>query len=328
MADLDCWPAALAVSGGSDSIALMHLAARWAKKRRKPAPVVLTVDHGLTSGATVQARKVLARARGLGLEVHRLVWKGAKPKSDIEAAARVARYGLMGAWCVRHGISALYVGHTQDDQAETFLLRLSRGSGLDGLSAMRALAPFPDPAFGQLRLGRPLLGLARAQLRAWLIEVNEGWSEDPMNDEQRFARVRIRTAMAALEEAGLSKSRIAAATRHLSRARAALETVSEAVLARACHAEKGVVGLDPAALAAAPREVALRVLATTLMQVSGRVYRPRFEALERLFDALASQKLGAGCTLHGCRIAPAPRRHAFFGPNTVLIRRESSRKTL
>lgn len=328
MADLDRWPAALAVSGGGDSIALMHLAARWAKTRRKPAPVILTVDHGLTQGSAALARKVVARAHALGLAAHRLTWKGAKPKADIEAAARAARYGLIGAWCARHGIATVYAGHTQDDQAETFLLRLSRGSGLDGLSAMRPLAPFPDPAFGELRLGRPLLGLTRAQLRAWLIGIGEGWSEDPMNGEQRFARVRMRTALAALEEAGLSKSRIADAARHLSRARAALETVSEAVLARACHAEKGMVLLDPAALAAAPREIALRALAATLMQVSGRIYRPRFEALERLFAALTAQKPGGGSTLHGCRIGPAPRRYAYFGLGTVLIRRESSRKTL
>ncbi len=326
MARLDCWPGALAVSGGGDSIALMHLAARWAKKNRKAPPVILTVDHGLRAGSASEARKVKAVARKLGLAAHILAWKSAKPRGDIEAAARAARYRLMGAWCAKNGIAALYVGHTEDDQAETFLLRLARGSGLDGLTAMRACAPFPDPAFSGIRLARPLLELNRADLRAWLIAAGQGWSEDPMNGEARFARVRMRGALAALEEAGLSRGRICDAARHLLRAREALEMVTDAVLLRCCHAEKELVALDALALAAAPREVGLRALATTLMRVSGQAYRPRFEALERLFDRLGSRELGGGCTLHGCRIAPAPGRQAFFGPGTVLIRPEVPRK--
>src|ERR1700739_3273335 len=96
--------------------------------------------------------------------------KGARPKSGIEALARDARYGLMGRWLKRHRVANLYVGHTLDDQAETFLLRLGRGSGLDGLSAMRALAPFPVQGFEDLNLARPLLGIGRADLRNYLKE--------------------------------------------------------------------------------------------------------------------------------------------------------------
>jgi tRNA(Ile)-lysidine synthase len=325
MARLDCWPAAIAVSGGGDSIALMHLAADWAKKNRKAAPIILTVDHGLRPGSAADARKVAQRARALGLKAHILTWKAAKPGADIEAAARTARYALMGGWCVKNKIGILYLGHTEDDQAETFLLRLARGSGLDGLAAMRAQAPFPHPDFAGLTLARPLLGLKRAALRAWLDATGQDWSEDPMNGESRFARVRIRAALSALEEAGLTTGRIAAAATHLSRAREALEIVTEAVLARCCHAgNDGALTLDPMALAAAPRELGLRALAAILMRVSGQAYRPRFDALERVFDALAAGKLGGGRTLHGCRIAPAPRRNAHFGPGTVLIRRESS----
>ena len=86
-------------------------------------------------------------------------WRGKKPKSGIEAAAREARYQLMGAWMAKHRIGTLFVGHTQDDQAETFLLRLARGSGLDGLAAMRAHAPWPVAGFCRAHGGAAAAGL-------------------------------------------------------------------------------------------------------------------------------------------------------------------------
>ena len=160
------WPGVVALSGGGDSLGLMHLLADWAKTRGVGPPVALIVDHALRKSSGAEAKRAQAFARKAGLVAHILTRKGAAPKSGIEAAARDARYGLMGAWLKQHGIANLYVGHTLDDQAETFLLRLGRGSGLDGLSAMRALAPFPIPGFDGLNLARPLLGMARASLRA------------------------------------------------------------------------------------------------------------------------------------------------------------------
>jgi tRNA(Ile)-lysidine synthase len=290
------WPGAVAVSGGADSLALMHLLAAWAKKQRKPAPVVLTVDHGLREGSAADARKVARWARAAGLKAHVLTWTGAKPASDIEAAARAARYGLMAQWCRAKSIAALYAGHTRDDQAETFLLRLARGSGLDGLAAMRAVSPCPGHA--DIALVRPLLGFARDDVRAGLTE----WIEDPMNSDPRFGRVRVREALARL---GVSSARIAAAAAHLDRARQALEEVTEVVLRRACTPDGTALVVETAALTLVPREIGLRALAHLLMAVSGQAYRPRFERLERLFDRLGNDDLGAGCTLHGCKIAPA-----------------------
>ena len=316
------WPGAVAVSGGGDSLALMHLLHAWAKRARREPPVVLTVDHGLHAAAAANARKVVRWAKDLGLKAHRLVWLGAKPASDVEAAARNARYRLMGDWCRKSGVAALFVAHTRDDQAETFLLRLARGSGLDGLAAMRPLAPYPVPGFGELTVVRPLIGLERETLRAHLAGLGHTWLEDPMNEESRFARVRIRAALAGLETSGLSKARIAAAARHLSRAREALDEVVAAVLSRACRLEDGTLCVDRTALVAAPREIGLRALSELLMAVSGQTYRPRFERLERLFDTIRFGRLGAGSTLHGCRIAPAPKRKAVFGKATLMIARE------
>jgi tRNA(Ile)-lysidine synthase len=316
-------PFAVAVSGGGDSVALMHLLADFARAHRMAKPIVLSVDHGLRKTSGGDAKKVVRWAKKAGLTAHVLVWRGPKPKSGIEALAREARYRLMGAWMAKQDIATLFVGHTQDDQAETFLLRLARGSGLDGLAAMRMHAPWPIAGFEGLAVARPLLGFSREQLRAWLKERGQAWLDDPMNEDPAFDRVKLRKARAALEEAGLSATRIAAAAAHLARARESLEILTEVVVERAVRFGGGGMLLDPEALAAAPRELGLRALASVLMAVSGQAYRPRFDSLERLFDALSGPKPATAATLHGCHIRPAPKD---FMPFSLLVRREGPRK--
>jgi len=301
----------------------MHLLARFARSHKLPAPVVLTVDHGLRKTSARDAKAVAAWAKKAGLKSDVLAWKGKKPKSGIEALAREARYRLMGAWMAKQAIATLFVGHTEDDQAETFLLRLARGSGLDGLAAMRPRAPWPVAGFGGLIVARPMLGISRKALREYLVSLDQDWLEDPMNEDDGFDRVKLRRVRAALEEAGLSAARIAAAAGHLARARESLEAVSEAVLARAVRQDQRGLLLDPTVLAAAPRELGLRALASMLMAVSGQPYRPRFDSLERLFDQLSSAGARTSATLHGCHIGRAP---AQFAPFSLLVRRENPRK--
>jgi tRNA(Ile)-lysidine synthase len=305
----------------------MHLLAGWARAEKKPAPVVLSVDHGLRKSSAADTKKVAAWAKAAGLKAHLLTWRGAKPKSGVEAAAREARYRLMGAWLVKHKIAALFAGHTQDDQAETFLLRLARGSGLDGLAAMQATAPWPVPGFESLVLRRPLLSFSRADLRAHLAALGQPWLDDPMNGDPAFDRVKLRQARAALEAVGLTVPRIAAAAAHLSRARAALEVMTEAVLERAAYPLGRGYVLDPAVLAAAPREVAYRALARLLMQVSGQAYRPRFDSLERLYGRIAAGTCCQGVTLHGCHIRPASRNRRTKATHLLLVEPEKPRKT-
>ncbi len=318
------WPGAVALSGGGDSMALLHLTALWTKKTRKTPPLVLVVDHGLRPESAKEARGVARQARALGLATQLLRWDGG-PRSGIEAAARQARYRLMGAALRRKKLSTLFLGHTEDDQAETFLLRLARGSGLDGLSAMRPLAPWPLPDFPHLSLARPLLGFGRDELRAWLKARKLAWLEDPMNQDPRFDRVKIRRLAPALAEAGLGSGRIALAARHMAAAREALELVTAAVLERAVRPAPSGLLLDPAALAAAPRELGLRALAALLQLVSGAPYRPRFEALERLYGQITAGRF-RGATLAGCALRPAPAKEQLFGPHTLKIAAERPRK--
>ncbi|HET7086920.1 MAG TPA: tRNA lysidine(34) synthetase TilS [Rhizomicrobium sp.] len=318
---------AVAVSGGGDSIALMHLLADYAREKKLPAPVVLTVDHGLRASSAKDAKRVAAWAKKAGLKVQLLKWRGPKAKTGIEAAAREARYRLMGAWLRKNKVVTLLVGHTEDDQAETFLLRLARGSGLDGLAGMQPRAPWPVPAFAGLVLARPLLAFSRAQLRLYLQAKGQGWIEDPMNADASFDRVKVRKAQKALAGAGLTPARIAAAALHLARAREALEIATQAVLQRAARKAQTGILIDAGALAAAPRELGLRGLAAVLMTVGSQVYRPRFDSLERLFDQIAGGNFGPGATLHGCRLRPLAGKDKNFVPFTLLVEPESPRKT-
>jgi len=249
---------ALAVSGGSDSVAMMALAARWAAKTpHAPRLSVLSVDHGLRPEAAAEARDVRRQARDLGLAAHVLRWRGDKPDSGIQAAARAARYGLLGAWCAEHG-AALAVAHTRGDQAETVLMRLMRGSGLDGLCGMARESRVPSFNGACVPLLRPLLDVPRARLRASLRAAGLAWVDDPSNDDPAHERVRLRKALAAL---GLDVEALARSARRLRRARAALDDIRDDWLAAhfAAHAQGwGTFALPP--LLALPREIRLRIL--------------------------------------------------------------------
>lgn len=318
------WPGAVAISGGGDSVALMLLLAEWAKKSKRPAPVVLTVDHGLRDDSAKDAKTVVRMATDAGLKAQVLTSKAARPKSDIEAEAREARYRLMGEWMTAHKLNALYVAHSLEDQAETFLLRLARGSGLDGLSAMRTVAPFPIAGFPALGVVRPLLEISRAELRRFLEKLKKSWIEDPMNADPRFARSKLRAAWPQLEAVGLTAVRVADAVEHLGRARDALESMTGGLMERAAKFYEGGAYLDSVRLKMAPREIGLRVLAAVLSRVSGEAYRPRFASLERLFDSIRDGTLGGGATLHGCIVAPAPRTLSAFGTGTLAIEAEKT----
>lgn len=294
---------AVAVSGGADSLALAVLLHRWVRARGGTV-TALTVDHGLRPGAAAEAVRVGKILGGQGLAHRILRWRGAKPTANVQAAARRARYALLSDWCARRGVLHLALGHQLEDQAETFLLRLGRGSGLDGLAAMPAVTATRD-----VRLLRPLLGIPRARLEATLRRRGLIWIDDPSNRDPAHARVRLRALQPKLTDEGLTPSRLAATADRLGRARAALERTTAAVLACAATAHPaGFVRLDPGPLAAAAPEVGLRALSRIAMLVGGQEYPPRLERLERLYGRIvAGVATGGpmtGATLGGCRFMP------------------------
>ena len=213
----------LAVSGGPDSVALMHLAQTWRNNRAMhgaaaddvmPELTVLTVDHGLRPNSAAEVRQVKSWAEACGLRHETLTWRGEKPASGIQAAAREARYRLLADWADRNnGDVAIATAHHKDDQAETVLMRLARGSGPDGLSAMRRIA-----SLGRLTLLRPLLGLAKSELIALLVEREAAWIEDPSNDRLDFERVRLRAARDCRDQLQLTDDALALTARRMARA--------------------------------------------------------------------------------------------------------------
>ena len=289
------------MSGGADSVALMRLVADWRTRNRPELPVAcFTVDHRLRPGSGAEADKVAAWAREAGLDHRTLDWRGRKPRADIQAAAREARYRLLAEACAAGGLSHLVLAHHLDDQAETLLLRLARGSGVDGLAAMPEHADWPG-----LRIVRPFLDVPKSRLVATLDALGQPWIEDPSNADPRFARARLRALMPALAAEGMTADRLAETARRMRRARAALEAAA-ADLHRAAVTEDraGFCRVDAAVLAGAPEDIGLRVLARVLMGVGGSDYPPRLERLERLYGALTGDGV-SGATLSGCRIVPA-----------------------
>lgn len=307
---------ALAVSGGSDSLALMRLVAAWCEGRPGPQVLVLTVDHGLRADSRAEAEIVAHHAGAAGLRHEILTWTGEKPRSDIQAAARAARYRLMAARCHALGIGHLVTAHHLDDQAETLLLRLARGSGVDGLAAMAARSSREG-----LILHRPLLDVPKARLVATLNAAGIAWTEDPSNADPGYARSRLRALAPAFAAEGLTPRRLADTARRMRRAREALEAAA-AVLHGGCVTcdPTGFCRLDVARLLAAPEEISLRVLARVAMGVGGSDYPPRLDRLERLHGWLASGRGGRGATLAGCHFARTG--------ETVLVMREEGRSGL
>ena len=307
---------AVAVSGGADSTALMLLLARWrAASGDRPELSIFTVDHGLRTESRKEAEQVGEWVRALGLAHEILTWQGDKPKSNLQAEARAARYRLLAEACHRHGIPVLASAHHREDQAETVLLRLIRGSGVDGLSAMDA----ESRTLG-IRLVRPLLDVARVRLEATLSMAGQDWIEDPSNEDRRFARVRVRALLAALAKEGLTAERLAATARQMRRARLALDAAADELADRAARLDPAGFGsIDHGPLLAAPEEIALRLLARVLMAVGGSPYRPRLKRLERLHEALKGTGEGRW-TLAGCRIA--------LKGGQILIWREAGRAGL
>lgn len=284
---------AVAVSGGADSMALAILTDMWVRENGG-AVTALIIDHGLRSEAAAEARLTVRRLENRGIPSQVLKWQGAKPVSGVQAAARHARYSLLDTWCRENGVLHLAVAHHADDQAETFLMRLKRGSGPDGLAAMQ-----PVRELRSCRLLRPLLGFPKARLVATLRAKGLDWVEDPSNRNEKYARTAVR---AALSEAGRDSEALIIASGRFARARRALEATTADWLARNADLHPaGYLKLATGAWRAADEEIRLRILARAARSIGGKAFVPDIRALERLASKLED---GIGATLGGARFDP------------------------
>lgn len=296
-------PLAVAVSGGADSLALLLLA-RDAFGARVRA---LTVDHGLRAEGAGEAAQVAAICAAIGVPHATLRWDGDKPAANVQAAARAARYRLMADWCTAHGVALLATAHHADDQAETLLMRLTRGAGLGGLAGVRAVRPLASGVM----LVRPLLDARRDELAAIVAGAGLPPIDDPSNRDPRYDRTRARRWLAA--QGDLDAPAVAASAAHLAEAEAALAWTADLAWAGRAVAAPGRIELDADGL---PRELQRRLVGRALQALGARELRG--PEVDRLLDRLAA---GRSATLGGIsarggkvwRFSVAPPRRSGAG---------------
>jgi len=294
-----CLPAELphrmgvAVSGGGDSTALLAMLADWAAGHETEL-FVATVDHGLRDEAAAEAAAVATLCAALGLPHETLKWRGWDGKGNVQDQARKARYRLLTDWAHRNDLPIIALGHTAEDQAETFMIRLLRGSGVDGLSAM----PMVRQENG-IRWIRPLMGMRRQSLRQYLADRALTWAEDPSNEDVQYERIRLRKTMDAL---GLPLDGINATALRLQGTRSFLERQTQIAARQVAEITlAGDVLLNRQAFTALDPELQHRLLAHSLKWVATSPYAPRFESLLNLLKNMNS---GRKSTLAGCVVGP------------------------
>lgn len=303
------------VSGGGDSMALLHLV--WQLAPQTGARVhAVTVDHGLRPESAEEARMVAQFCEGLGIAHAVLRWQGPAPTGNLMDQARQARRDLIANWAKVQGIGHVFLGHTADDQAETFLMTLARRSGIDGLAGLR-----PDWVDGGIHWHRPLLGQGREALRDHLRGAGVAWVDDPSNENDRFARVRARKALRCLAPLGLQADDIAAAASHLAMARQVIVGAVHDWSGSHVTQSAGALSFSSDALAEAPAELRRRLLISALRWIGGASYPPREADLARLISGLLS---GRDAMLGGVRfrqtrgrIAASREPRAVMGPVPV-----------
>ena len=235
---------------------------------------------------------------------------------NIQAYARELRYRLMADWCCDNGFSVLLVAHTAEDVAENVLLRLVRGSGVDGLAAMQEAQVMHG-----VRVVRPLLDIPKDALRDYLKNAGQMWIEDPSNASDAYSRNRMRRIMSALESEGLSVERLCRTARHAARAREALDTYTQEWLQRCVtFYPQGYAELARDVWLGAPEDIRLRVLLALLRVIGCATYKPRFEKLERLHDAIYGGDF-ITVPLEGCLFEQSRRK---VDSGKVLVMREPS----
>ena len=307
---------AIAVSGGRDSIALMRFCAQWGQNTGASVHA-FTVDHGLRPGSAEEAEQVAVWCRAADISHHTLHWQGEKPGAGIQAAARSARYRLLAAAAAQADCSVLMTAHSANDQAETLFMRLARGSGVRGLSAMNDETMIAAGAGAPVRLLRPLLTYSRAQLTAAVTGMGQEYIDDPSNDDPNYERVRVRALLAGLEEnvfltnAALAQTaqRLRAAERRLRRQEEELFTTFGG-----CFYQWGGASIDKIE----ERSGSAGLCARLIHAVSGEAYGPDDKAA--LSAVCAAQETGAA-TLAGALIRSWKGRLWFMRePGAVLGR--------
>ena len=293
----------IAVSGGSDSMAMLHLIARIAPQAGWTVHAV-TVDHGLRPESASEAQFVHSACAAHGIEHVTLDWHRTQTNGNLQDQAARARYKLMTEWAVANVISHITVGHTADDQAETFIMRLARRSGLDGLAGMRRQWQQDGVCFV-----RPFLLHERQELRAYLSRNRIEWIDDPSNENDRFDRVKTRKTLVQLKDLGITTGVLTDVTLYLSQAHHALNEYSAEIARRILTCRHGDVIFDWLEFRRTQPEVRRRLLIAALRWVSSAEYPPRSLSVAELEMAIWDRK---NRTLSGCKIVCSEKTVSIF----------------
>ena len=299
----------IAVSGGPDSTALLLMAAEWAKRRGKPRIEAATVDHGFRPESADEAKAVAKLCARLKVDHRVLQWKGVKPTSRLQERAREARYRLLVDHAKAIGADAVVTAHHADDQAETVLFRLLRGSGLAGLRGMDLMS-----ARDGMTIARPLMGLKKRDLIAFAKARAAPFIDDPSNADPRFARTRLRALLIRLGEEGLDADGLDRLARRARETEEALAHLTAEVELR-LGSEAAV---DARALFAAPIAVGRRILARRIAEAGGRdASRIGLEKIEALTEALRDalkERRAYGANVGGALVRLTAKGRLTFTP--------------
>lgn len=280
-----------AVSGGGDSMAMLSLLSGWCADNEVEL-LVASVDHRLRDGSAAECELAEELARRLGRSHTILRRQHGLVGRNLQMSARDFRYGVLADWARSGELGFVALGHTRDDQAETFLLNLARGSGVDGLSAMPGVVRRHG-----IRWIRPMLDIGRRELREYLAGEGIRWAEDPGNDDGAFDRVKARNILGSLSPLGLSGEQLAATANHMQRARLALENAARKAACKVARiSELGEIRFSKTFFQL-DEELRYRLAAQALITISGARYRPRFASLQKCVDVAFN---GGKCTLSGC----------------------------
>lgn len=277
----------IAVSGGGDSVALLHLALQAGFRVE-----AVTVDHRLRPESGAEADGVAKVCASLGVPHQVSHWDHRTVAGNLMDAARRARMALIGDWARQRGIGHVALGHTRDDQAETVLMGLARSAGIAGLSGMRR-----SWVEEGLTFHRPLLDAGRKELRDWLRAQGTPWIDDPTNDDARFTRVKARVALAALGPLGITAEALAGVAGNLALAQEALAQQVRAAAERHVSVAAGALRIG-AGLWEEPAEVQRQLVAGAVRWLKREAYLPRADDLRRFLHAIRE---GRDATLAGCR---------------------------
>jgi tRNA(Ile)-lysidine synthase len=313
---------AVAVSGGADSLALTLLLQDFCQKRKIKLQAI-TIDHKMRKSSSIEALKLNKILTKKKIPHQILAIENKKiPQKNIEASLRERRYQMLHSFCVKNKIEFLFLGHHLGDVAENFLIRLFRGSGLDGLSTMKEFANYElenANCTSNVVLVRPLLDVTKDQLKDFLKAKKIKWFEDETNDDEKFLRNKIRKFFENFEDKNLIQKRIKNASDEIAKVRNLFDEIMLREAKEVLNFVEGSFLIDRKKFQKLEESAALKILALVLMEIGEKPYKPRLEKLKNFYNYLTKDEVIKPRNFYGCM---AKKYDARF----IIIMRESELK--